>query len=375
MSRYQKTVSILKKGYIQESYRIKKLNESFLADMSVDEIHSYHIADYRDMRLQDVNSKTGKLISPATVRLEMALLSNFFDIARIEWGMVSDNPVKEVRKPKPSPGRVRRLTPREERLILRYCHNYSNPELYILVSIALETAMRQGEIIGLRWENIDLFRRVAHLPDTKNGSMRDVPLSSKAKDLLIKTGVKTTGPVFSLSQRGLKTAWRVMMKNLEIEDLRFHDLRHEAISRLFELSTLETMEVSAISGHKSLSMLKRYTHLQAHKLVKKLDGNKSKGKQIVLNYLLPYPAWVLSSKSSYTVVFPDFKEIGCFAKSKEEAIEKAKDTLLRAIMTHIKEGKVIPRPDSYLTEMGKGCEIIMIDPMEKSDCNSEKVFL
>lgn len=147
---YRTKVSVLKKGFAQERYRIEQILRSFLAPMRVREVTSVHIATYRDQRLATVNPKSGKALSPATVRLEMSLLSNFFDLARIEWGWCDANPVVNVRKPKIPPGRDRRLTAREDRLILRYCHAHSNPELYSIVVLALETAMRQGEILRLR---------------------------------------------------------------------------------------------------------------------------------------------------------------------------------------------------------------------------------
>ena len=127
--------------------------------------------------------------------------------------------------------------------------------------LALETAMRQGELLKLEWEHINLRIGIAHLPETKNGSKRDVPLSIKARAALLRMGVKQRGRVFSYTSNGLKSAWRIMMQRLGIEDLHFHDTRHEAASRLSELGRLDIMEIAAITGHKSLAMLKRYTHL------------------------------------------------------------------------------------------------------------------
>lgn len=261
LKQYQSRVSILKKGYKQECYRIEQLSNTSLGQKQIRDITSVDIASYRDERLTNYNAKTKKLLSPSTVRLELSLLSNLFEIGKIEWGICDDNPVQKIRKPKMPPGRERRVTAREERLILRYCHNYSNNELYSIVVLALETAMRQGEILGLHWEHLNLKTRVAHLPETKNGSKRDVPLSIKARDALVRLGVKPAGRVFGYQSEGIKSTWRYMCQKLEIENLHFHDLRHEAISRLFELGTLDLMEIAAISGHKSLSMLKRYTHL------------------------------------------------------------------------------------------------------------------
>lgn len=265
LEQYKARVSILKKGYTQESYRVTQLANSFLGDLVTRQITSVHIATYRDQRLLQKNPKTGNQLATSTVRLEMSLLSNLFEIGRIEWGICDDNPVAKVRKPKASSGRERRLKPREEKLIFRYAHNHKNNQLYSIISIALETAMRQGEILSLQWENINLKTRVAQLPDTKNGTRRDVPLSFKARDALIRLGVKTKGNVFTYKSQGIKSTWRVMLQRLDIDDLHFHDLR-QAVSRLFELGTLDMMEVAAISGHKSLSMLKRYTHLKAQLL-------------------------------------------------------------------------------------------------------------
>lgn len=261
LEQYQRTISILKKGYAQETYRISQLLRWADADLPMREITSPHVARYRDSRLQQVSRNTGKPISAATVRLEMSLLSNLFDIGCIEWGACDANPVKQVRKPKSPPGRDRRLTVREDRQILRYCKHHPTTELYSIVVLALESAMRQGEILRLEWEHINLKLGIAHLPETKNGTKRDVPLSIRARAALTRLEVKSRGRVFSYTSNGLKSAWRIMTQRLGIEDLHFHDLRHEACSRLTELDRLDIMEIAAITGHKSLAMLKRYTHL------------------------------------------------------------------------------------------------------------------
>ncbi|WP_047238858.1 site-specific integrase, partial [Chromobacterium subtsugae] len=339
-----------------------QLCRSFLGDIVTREVTSVDIATYRDQRLTQVNPKTQKLLSTATVRLEMSLLSNCFDIARIEWGLCDSNPVSNVRKPKIPPGRDRRMTPREERLILRYAHAHSNPELYSIIVIALQTAMRQGEILGMRWEYINLKTRVVHLPETKNGSKRDVPLSLKARDALIRLGVKSKGKVFSYSAAGLKSTWRLMNQTLDIKDLHFHDARHEAISRLFELNSLDMMEISAISGHKSLSMLKRYTHLKAHKLVRKLEGNKNKGKQVVLDHMVPYPAVIMRRKDTVTIRLLDFDDLQETAPDEPLAIRLAQDALLRRLMTSMRDATPIPPADQYLDSVDER-HIIMIDPL------------
>ncbi|MBA4055819.1 MAG: integrase, partial [Marivirga sp.] len=346
--RYRTSVSILKKGYEQEKYRIDQISRSFLGDKVAKQVTSVDIATYRDMRLQEINKKTLKPLSASTVRLEMSLLSNFFDIARIEWGICDVNPVSNVRKPKPPPGRDRRLTAREERLILRYSHGHVNPDLYSIVVLALETAMRQGEILALKWEHINLKTRIAHLPETKNGTKRDIPLSVKARDALIRMGVSSKGKVFNYTSQGLKSTWRFMLIKLGITDLHFHDLRHEAISRFFELGTLDVMEISAISGHKSLSMLKRYTHLKAQRLVRKLEGNKNKGMQVVMDYLIPYPAMIESEGQGMRLKLLDFDELEVSGDCRDSTIRIARDALLRRIISMIKDSVPVPPPDQYL---------------------------
>ncbi|MGC9208190.1 site-specific integrase, partial [Acidithiobacillus sp.] len=144
-----------------------------------------------------------------------------------------------------------------------------NPELAAIVRFALETGMRQGEIVGMTWAMVDLRRRIVHLPDTKNGSARDVPLSSIAEQVLSALPRRLDGKAWSYTQEGLRASWRRALARAAIEDLHFHDLRHEATSRFFEKG-LNPMQVAAITGHKTLQMLKRYTHLRAEDLAKML---------------------------------------------------------------------------------------------------------
>lgn len=364
LEHYQKVVSILKKGYEQERYRVAQLVRSNLATKLVHEITSVDIASYRDARLSSINQKTGVPISPSTVRLEMSLLSNFFDLARIEWGFTSaPNPCADVRKPKPPPGRERRLTPREERLILRYAEGHSNPQLYSIIVVALSTGMRQSEILGLRWEHINFRTRVAHLPETKNGSKRDVPLSPRARDAITRMGVKSEGRVFAYSKHGIKSTWRFMLQKLQIHDLHFHDLRHEAISRLFELGTLDMMEIAAISGHKSVSMLKRYTHLRANRLVHKLEGNRNKARLAVMRDIVPYPGVINRTDTHVEISFPDFEEpLRVNRPSLEEAVQAARDVLLRSLLVAIREGRTLPVPYVSCVE-DEDKNVLMIDPM------------
>lgn len=362
LAMYLSRVSVHKKGHKQEQYRINTISAYAISDRQVDEITSVDIANYRDQRLA-TKSALGRPISPNTVRLELALLSDLFNIGQIEWGICKDNPVLRIRKPKLPNGRDRRLRPYEERKLLRKAAAYSNPELKVIIIVALETAMRQGEILSLLWENINFRSGVAHLPDTKNGCARDVPLSIRCREALISLGVKSSGPVFSYTSAGFKTVFRTLLYRLKIDDLHFHDLRHEAISRLFELGTLDMMEIASISGHKSLSMLKRYTHLKAHNLVSKLDV-KQKTTRLAVRMFVPYPAKLIENNDGkFIIEFMDGAGIPSVSgNSAEDVTISARIVLLRFLARKLSTGKRIPSPSAYLN-FEELTDVVMIDPL------------
>ncbi|MFO7766484.1 MAG: site-specific integrase [Pelovirga sp.] len=138
-----------------------------------------------------------------------------------------------------------------------------------LFQLALETAIRQGELLSLEWKHVNLSRRTVYLPETKNNDAREVPLSSKAVAVIQNLPRRIDGKVFGVSGSHVSKTFQETCKKLSIENLRWHDLRHEACSRLFEKG-LNPMEVASITGHKTLQMLKRYTHLKAEDLARKL---------------------------------------------------------------------------------------------------------
>jgi integrase len=263
LDRYEQEVTPAKKGWKQEVYRIGFWRNHPLAARSLASIRSSDLAQWRDERL-----KQG--YSPITVRNDVNLISHVFTIAIKEWGMDGlINPVAQIRKPRLPPGRDRRLEDGEEDRLMEACRAYRSPWLAPVVQIALETGMRLGEIMGLRWPDVNLRSRVARLNDTKNGTRRDVPLSSHAVATLEALPRSLDGRVFPIAAETVKKAYHAAVERAGIEDLRFHDLRHEATSRFFERG-LDMMEVAAITGHKTLAMLKRYTHLRAADLARKL---------------------------------------------------------------------------------------------------------
>lgn len=206
---------------------------------------------------------------PDTIRLDLTLISKMFKHARTEWGLESlKNPVDAVRRPSlRGTSRNRRLEEGEEEQLIQA----AKPELKPVILFAIETAMRREEIATLTWGNIDLKKRTAHLPKTKNGEPRTVPMSSQAMQILKDMPRRIDNkPVFGLTKDQITDRMRTTVKRAGLVDLRFHDLRHEATSRFFERGTLDMMEIATITGHKTMHMLRRYTHLRAEDLAVKL---------------------------------------------------------------------------------------------------------
>ena len=249
-----------------------------MGQYSLAALSSKLIAEFRDSRLAEGKANN-------TVRLEIALLSHMYTIATKKWNVgIVANPVLNIRKPSPGQGRNRRLNDDEEIRLLKACDEHSNPFLGWIVRIALYTLMRKSEITSLTREQINLEKRTIFLPDTKNGSVRTVPLTSKAylaiKEALnhpirlIDTNLIFCGEPGRDGQRKpyvINRVWVQALERAEITGLRFHDLRHEATSRFVEAG-LSDQEVASITGHKPMQMLRRYTHLRTEDLVSKISS-------------------------------------------------------------------------------------------------------
>lgn len=261
------------KAVANETRRAKALQKREIANLYLAQIRAKHVADF-------IKEREAEGRKPNTIRLDLAILSRLFEVAATDWGMESlSNPVQRARKPKLDPGRTRRLQPApegiedaksEEKRLLDECGEKFRP----VVQFALATAMRRAEIAELRWKNVDLKGKTLYLAKTKNMSERTVPLSPEALGVLKGLPLNIFGSVFGMSPNAITIAMRRATKAAEIEGLTFHDLRHEATSRLFERGDLDMMEIASITGHKNLQMLKRYTHLRAHKIASKLANRK-----------------------------------------------------------------------------------------------------
>ena len=243
------------------------------------EIGSFTLADVSPSLLAEYRDKLGREItvrkkprSPASVVRYMAALSHAFTVAVKEWGWLEDSPMRKVTKPRESRGRVRFLSDDERALLLKACKESSNPYLYPVVVLALSTGMRQGEIMGLTWEVVDLNRGRAILHETKNGERRAVAITGHALDLLnalAKVRRIDSNLVFPAKETrtqkpqkpiDLRTPWETAMKEARLDDFRFHDLRHSAASYL-AMNGASLAEIAEVLGHKTLQMVKRYAHL------------------------------------------------------------------------------------------------------------------
>jgi integrase len=235
------------------------------------------VAKYRDQRQQDPDPRykdpaAAPRISGSTVKKEIELLSKVLDVADKEFGipLPGGNPVRNIRKPKQGPARERRLDAAEWDALERECKASGNNWLWTAVVLSVETAMRQGELLALEWRMVDRKRRIAMLEITKNGEARPVPLSSRALAALDGLPASIKGKVIPLQKQTLYRAFKNACKRAGIDNFTWHDLRHEALSRLAERGDFNMVEMAAVSGHKTLQMLKRYTHLQAENLARKL---------------------------------------------------------------------------------------------------------
>lgn len=253
LERYAAEVLPRLKGAPQERYRVASLAATTMAQQRLDAITPAVVKDYRDQLAGAGNSSS-------TVRLKLALLSRVFSVASKEWGYAVVNPVASVTKPPAGKARTRRLLGSEEQRLLdaaRQCHN---PHVAPLIAFAIETGMRRGEMLSMRWADVELPRSIVTLSATKSGHPRWVPLSSAAKAILRRQMEAGTERPFPLAATLLENAWEHVLKRAGIEDLRFHDLRHEALSRWAHRLNGDVFKLSLVSGHRTLQMAQRYVH-------------------------------------------------------------------------------------------------------------------
>lgn len=257
LERYEKEVTPAKKGSAVELTRINKAKRTALASKSFYMVTPKDVLAFMDEIGGSDNNK----------RKYASLISHLYKIAITRWSKAVENPVSgKIELPSNGKPRDRRLNGNEAEELLRHLTG----EAKNIFEFAIETAMRRGEILALEWKDIDLKTPSLTLNDTKNGESRAVPLSKAALRILKvqKQGIGTK-KVFNITARKLRSEWDTAKTAANIPDIRLHDLRHEAASRLFEKG-LNVIEAASVTGHKTLSMLKRYTHLNPSDIAKKL---------------------------------------------------------------------------------------------------------
>ena len=269
---YRDTHSIHKKIVRSETYRLNILIKRW-GDLPIEEVNKAAILELRDDLLS--NGRSGD-----TVNHYFNTISKLFQMLNDEWDLEIANPIIGIKRMSPSQGRSKRVDIRVEQLLLSTCKKLNFHILGSMIKFAIQTGMRRGEISGLSWGDVDLVKRKIYLHQTKNGEPRQVPLSKDAISVL--DGLKTMGTneVFPMSMNVLRNQFDRVRNMAEKDwnetgvnpfaDLRFHDLRHEALSRLSDAG-LNVIELSYISGHKTMAMLKRYTHPSHQVICNKLD--------------------------------------------------------------------------------------------------------
>lgn len=264
IERYIREVTNQTRSMKEDRYRLGAMMRHWIGGLTMIQLTPAKIAQYRDERL--------KKVSAGAVIRELAYISSIINHSRREWGINMTNPVPFVKKPPSPQGRNRTLSNDELERLLKACTpRVKNGNIWMLpiVKFALASAMRRGEMLGLHWNEVDFQKRTAHIPLTKNGTSRTVPLSSEALEILNSLPRSLDGRVFPINGPNLSGIFDKARKLAKLDDFHFHDLRHMAITRMAE-KLPNVIELSAVSGHKSLTMLKRYYHPNPEQLAEKL---------------------------------------------------------------------------------------------------------
>ncbi len=268
MERYAREISPTKKGGRWEIIRLKKIGRDKIAHCLLHNLTSDRLQEWVDAQC--------KLLNPSTVLRDFTVLHSVLKTARIQWKWMTGEPVKDVRKPKDAPPRDRTIAAGEIKRILKALEYEEGGEIKsmrqqiaVAFLLALETAMRQGEIWGLEWRRVHLKERYVTLDVTKNGTKRDVPLSKRAGELLRRMPHSGERVFSAGTQAVMEATFRRAVKLAGIEDLHFHDTRHTAITQLAR--KVDVLDLARMVGHKDLRSLQIYYNPSASDIAKRLD--------------------------------------------------------------------------------------------------------
>ena len=266
LERYRDEITVKKRSADTEIYIINAFLREPIANLTLVKINTAHFTKYRQERL--------KKIKPGTINRQFGIIKHAFDVAMREWDIpLRENPLAKLKKLKVNDARSRRMKVEEWEAIKQAALICRNPFIMPLIQLALETAMRRGELLAMKWEHVNFESRTVLIPVTKNGHSRIIPMTSEAirilKEIQDMEEVDTKYVFSGVTGNAANHVWDRIVARANIKDLHFHDLRHEAISRFFEKG-LSLPEVALISGHRDFRMLFRYTHLKAEDIAKKL---------------------------------------------------------------------------------------------------------
>ena len=248
LTRYLREITPTKRGAHSETAVLKKLLKERWVKISLDNLCITHIASYRDKRLSEV--------TPATFKRQFNIVKSACRLAEDEWNWETPlRLLKKLRYPQPKPKLVTRVSPQKEAELIQAAQQTTTPQLANIIRIALATGMRRREILSIQPEHIDEEHRLLQIPDTKTGHPRVLPLNQASMNLLKQFTRAECRP----SANGLRQAWERIRDKAQCPHIRFHDLRHEAISRWWEQG-LTLPQIAARSGHRSFGELFRYSH-------------------------------------------------------------------------------------------------------------------
>jgi integrase len=264
LERYEREVLPLKRTDSNERYMLRIIRRDPMCTKQLRHILASDFCKYRDSRLQ--------CSEPASVVRHLALLRHALGVAEREWGW--HTPLSEILKvtfPRVLIKAISRIDEPDLNAVLRACDSQKNPVIGFAVRLALATAMRRGELLNLRWTDVDSNRGEITIAMSKNGRSRTIPMSPRARELL---SVPRSGEkVLPITENSLRLGFERARAKAGVR-FRFHDLRHEAISRFFEIG-LTIPEVQLMSGHRTISQLSRYSHPHLAAVHKKLAASLS----------------------------------------------------------------------------------------------------
>jgi integrase len=264
--RYRDSVTPHKSTAQNERIGLNAFLRRTICGLRLSDLSAMDFAAYRDERL--------KVIQPSSLSRELTPIRHMFEIARKEWGLpIRANPLADLSIPNSNPKRERRLRDGELPRLLEEASKSRNLFLVPLILFAIFTGMRRSEILAMKWDHIDQASNALLIPTSKNGQGRVIPIVSEALSLLYQLP-RSQDRIFPVTANAVRLAWGRLLKRANVQDLHFHDLRHEAISRFFEAG-LSVPEVALISGHRDARMLFRYTHPMRERILSRLGSSNA----------------------------------------------------------------------------------------------------